>query len=143
MNRKWTEEETEFIANNYGIQEMKTLVETTGRSEPSIRCKMHAEKISIFDNYYSANLLAKELGVCHGTIMKYYHKRLIRGKKSNRNMGYTNPPMIFKEENIVNFLREHENIIDIRKIQHPYFKNIVVEERERKTKNNRHAQGII
>uniref|UniRef100_A0A6M3LNI1 Putative DNA binding, helix-turn-helix domain containing protein n=1 Tax=viral metagenome TaxID=1070528 RepID=A0A6M3LNI1_9ZZZZ len=125
MAKRWTEKEIEFLLNNCGIMSNKRIADRLNRSHHAIRQKLHICGVSVFSNFYSARMLATELGKSHKTIMRWYRKGYIKGKVAEFGRGYLNPPMIFLEQDIVIFLRKYHYLFNKKKISHLYFRNIV------------------
>ncbi len=125
MISHWTEEETEYLFSNCGIIPNKKIAQKLGRTHKAVRQKLFKNSISVFDNFYSARLLAKELGVCHETIMKWYHKGWLKGKCAKWGRGYLNSPMIFTEYGILQFLQSHSRLFAEREIPNLYFRNVI------------------
>lgn len=125
MARRWDEEELEYLESKCGLLSNKEIAKNLNRSHRAIRQKLSKRNISIYDNFYTATVLSKELNRHHSTVMKWYHKGWIKGRLSNVKRGFLHSPMIFTEKNIVKFLKEKWYLFDHKDIPNRYFSNIV------------------
>jgi hypothetical protein len=124
---KWSDKEIDFLLNNCGVMSNKNIAKSLNRSYHAVTHKLWEKGISVFNNFYSAKLLGKELNRNHVTIMDWYRKGFIKGKEAEWKMGYMNRSMIFTEDNIVSFLRNFYFKFNWRDIPNLYFRNIVKE----------------
>ncbi len=125
MGARWSEEEAQYLFDNCGIISNKKIAVRLERSYHAVRQKLHKSGVSVFDNFYSARMLGKELGRSHKTIMKWHRLGYLRGERAEWGRGYLESPMVFLEQDIVQFLNEHKALFRNSGIVHPYFKNIV------------------
>lgn len=61
-SKAWTEKEFEFACDNYGLITTEEISKKINHSPHAIRNYMSKNNISIWDNFYTTRLLAKELG---------------------------------------------------------------------------------
>lgn len=123
---RWTEKEREMLNDYAGIMSYEELSKKLGRSVGAIqqfRCRRKMP--TFFDNFYTYSLLAKELGVHRATLRKYYNRGWLIGKRASWISMFGKRPMMFLEENIVQFLRDKYTLFDGRKIPNIYFRNVV------------------
>jgi hypothetical protein len=85
---------------------------------------MSSCNISVFGNFYSARLLAEELGVHTNTVMRWYRLGWLKGRRADWRRKVA--PMVFLEDDIVDFLKGHCELFDGHKIPNVYFKNVVL-----------------
>ena len=123
--KSWTDEEIQYLLDNCGLISNHKMAHKLGRTRASIRGRLYRSGVSIFDNFYSATLLGKELNRNKATVMQWYRKGWLKGRVADWGQGYRNPPMIFVEEDIVTFLKGHCELFTGHKIPNTYFKNIV------------------
>jgi hypothetical protein len=81
----------------------------------------------MYDNFFSFRVLCKELNKCNTTVHKWVKRGWIKYELASFKGVYGKHPMMFKEHDIVQFLKEHYTHFDPAKIKNPYFKNIVRE----------------
>lgn len=132
----WTLEHIEYLSDKVGTMPFASIAEKLGRTEKAVRNKAYTNGIKMYDQFYTARLLADELGVCHRSIMKWHKEGLLLGKRAWWRHGYKQPCMIFTENGIVNFLRENYNKFGTRYIPkkggryvpNPYFNSIIERE---------------
>jgi hypothetical protein len=124
--RQWTPNEVQYLQDNCGLISNRAIALKLGRTGGSIRGRLYRSHISIFDNFYSATLLGRELNRNKATVMQWYRKGWLKGKVADWGQGYRNPPMIFVEGDIVAFLKGHCELFQGHKIPNTYFKNVVV-----------------
>lgn len=131
----WTLEQTEFLADKVGIMPFSSIAAKLGRTEKAVRDKAYTNGIKMYNGFYTARMLAAELGVCHGSIMQWYKQGLLSGKQAWWRHGYKQPCMIFTEKDIVSFLRANYQKFSSRyikgKIPNPYFRSIVENARDK------------
>ena len=114
---RWTEEEIEYLTDNVGILDYKTLSQKLGKSTIAIKEYRCVHKLPRFyDTFYSYTLLARELGRSRSTIRKYYSRGWLVGRKATWTYRYNKHPMIFTDENITQFLKEHHDLLAIRQV---------------------------
>ena len=127
MATRWTDDELQYLTNNCGIVCNRKIAKKLGRTHKAIQVKLHKLGISVFSNFYTARLLAQQLGKTHRTIMNWYRRGYLTGELAEFGRGYLKTPMIFLEEDIVIFLQKHYQLVKCENIEHPYFRNIVKE----------------
>ena len=129
MSARWTEREIEYLSDHIGLLSYTELSKKLGRSENAIKLYRCRHKLPTFHNgdYYSATLLAQELGRSRTSVRKYHRKGWLVGRKATWIAKYGKHPLIFLEEHIVAFLRKFHHLFDWRKIPNLYFRNIVKE----------------
>ncbi len=126
--RRWTEKEEELVLNSCGLKTIPQLASMVGRTPKAVRNKLSRSGVSVYSNFYSATVLANELGRCRDVVMRWYREGWLRGRQSESRMGFWNPPMMFIEKDIAAFLERFFFLFavkDYKKIKHPYFKKIV------------------
>lgn len=91
MCRVWTQEETTYLKDNWGIVSVKTIAKTLNRSESSVLSKKDKLKLGAFlDNgdYITLNQLMKAVGypVCGKSVKRWVDREIpIINKKVNNN----------------------------------------------------------
>ena len=70
--RKWTDEEDDYLINNWGVLEMQTLMKNLDRTFNAInkRAKTHKLGSATKTNYFTRTEIAKMLGVDYYTLDK-------------------------------------------------------------------------
>ena len=124
--RKWTEEELEYLFDNYGKIPSQEIAVKLNRTQHAVKNKLARSGVSIFHDFYTATLLGNELNRNKSTVMKWYKNGWLKGAKSRWTRGYLTPPMIFQEENIVCFLKKHKDLFSNHKIPNLYFRNVML-----------------
>ncbi len=128
VSNRWTEEEGGYLRDFVGLKNYRELSKELGRSENALRLYRQRHNLpTFFDNFYTFNMIANELGKCRTTIRKYYSRGWIKGRKAHWTWAYSKRPMIFLEDNIVTFLKERYYLFNPDKVPHPFFRNIVLE----------------
>ena len=100
--RKWTDEEDEYLINNWGVLEMQTLMKNLDRTFNAInkRAKTHKLGSATKTNYFTRTEIAKMLGVDYYTLDKLglkFKKRAFRVRKTN----------IITQENLFKWLKKN------------------------------------
>ena len=127
MAKRWTPQEKEYVDDYAGIKNYTELSQRLNRSEDAIRLFRARNRLSsFFDNFYTYNLLSKELGLSRATIRKYHLKGWLQGRRANWKTIFGKYPMIFTEDNIVKFLKSYANLFSNRIVPNIYFRNIVL-----------------
>lgn len=100
--KKWTDEEDEYLINNWGVLEMQTLMKNLDRTFNAInkRAKTHKLGSATKTNYFTRTEIAKMLGVDYYTLDKLglkFKKRAFRVRKTN----------IITQENLFKWLKKN------------------------------------
>lgn len=127
MRRRWTDKEFEFLSDYYGLKSTGEIAATLHRTPKAILKKAAKSGIRLTDNFYSSNLLGRELGKSPTTIMEFHRQGCLEGKVSENHWGYMRPPMMFMEVDVVKFLKNYGHKFNINKVANLYFKNIIKE----------------
>jgi hypothetical protein len=126
MSSRWTPDEIQYISDNAGVLNYAELSRKLGRSEEAIKlCRCRRRLPRFYDTFYSYSLLSTELGRSRATLRKYYNRDWLVGKRAAWSCKYGKHPMIFTEDNIVDFLHKFSHLFDWKKIPNPYFRNVV------------------
>ena len=128
--RIWSDNEVEYLQDYYGIKDPEKIASYLHRKPSAIITKAHKLRIRQSDAFYNYYALAEELGRCRLTLRKYYEKGWLKGKKAPCISYYGLQQMVFREKDIVKFLKSHYRLFEIRKlgkIKNRYFRNIVKE----------------
>lgn len=123
----WSPRELEYLSDNIGIKTTQEIAKVLRRPPRGIRLKAIKRGYLSYNNFYSASLLSKELGICRHTIVRWYKLGILRGKVAGWKNGYYHPCYIFLEQDIVGCLRRNHNYFRDRNIPNRYFSNIVKE----------------
>jgi len=124
--RSWTQEEIEYVSEHVGIKDYTEMSHKLNRSRESIKLYRCRHKLPKFiDNFYSYSLLAAELGRSRATLRKYHKLGWLTGRRATWACVYGKHPMIFVEDDIVEFLKKFHHKFNWRDIPNPYFRNIV------------------
>ncbi len=130
--KRWTEEELEYLGNKYGLVSERAICRHLQRSPDACRIiairKLHSNRKM---NFYCGRELARALGVPDSkTIMNWALAGWIPVRKSVVKAGKFRA-WLFRDKNIVKFLREKPWLFDLAKMPEHYFRTIVREEYER------------
>ena len=125
MAPRWSDQDIQYLHDKAGIVSTVRLARNLGRTPHAICNKMTSCRISVFDNFYSARLLASELGSCKHTVMRWYRLGYLKGRRADWRRGRI--PMIFQEKDIVVFLKKYGYLLRKNKIPNIYFRNVVRE----------------
>lgn len=130
--KRWTEEELEYLGSKYGLVSDRAICRHLQRSLNAIRIaalrKLHSNRKA---NFYSACELARTLGVLDSkTIINWASAGWIPVRKSVVRAGIFKA-WLFRDKNIVRFLREKPWLFDPTKMPDHYFRSIVRGEYER------------
>ena len=129
---RWSSKEIEYLHDNLGLKSYEELSETLKRSKEAIKLFRHRHKLpKVFDNFYTFKILSKELGKSRTSIRKYYYKGWLVGRKASWTYLYKNHPIIFLEEDIVNFLKDKYSLFTKTYMPNHYFRNTVKKEEEK------------
>lgn len=105
-HRKWTEEEMEYLADNFGVLTDRTLAGRLQRSELAIRRKVWRRfHMHRWDNLYNAAELAEALNIPHaGRIIRWVREGWLKARRSAIHKG-ANQHWKFSYTGIVRCLR--------------------------------------
>ena len=129
--KNWTEEELEYLAAKYGLLYDRTICRHLQRSPNAItitaKRKLNSNRKM---NFYSACELARVLGVPDSkTLMNWALAGWIIVRKSVVRQGPFRA-WLFRDKNIVKFLREKPWLFDPKKMPEHYFRSIIQQEYE-------------
>ena len=126
MAARWTEDELEYLHDNIGVLSYQELSRHFKKSIDAIKMARVRHGIpSFYDNILSSGMLSLELGRCRATIRKWRKRGWIKYNEVSWTAQYGKHPVIYKEEDIVSFLKEHYKLFNFRAIPNRYFANIV------------------
>lgn len=130
--KRWTQEELDYLGGKYGLISDRAICRNLQRSPNAITIaairKLHSNRKM---NFYSGYELARALGVpCSKTIINWASAGWIQVRKSVVRQGAFRA-WLFREENIVKFLRERPWLFDLKKMPEHYFRSIVQAEYDR------------
>lgn len=110
-----------------GIKGFKEISARIGRSINAIKLYRHRHKLPLFfnNNFYSYTLLSDELGKSRSRLREYHKRGWLKGKRASWSGKFGARPMMFLEDDIVEFLKQHHNLFSPKRIQNIYFRNIV------------------
>lgn len=127
--RYWTEDEIEFVHDNIGFlsyrELSKSLIDRSPEAIESCRCRHNLPRY--YDNVLTTGLLAKELGKSRGAVRKWLKHGWIKCKRAEWKARFGHRPLLYKEQDIVSFLKNHFELFNYRRIPNRYFANIVKE----------------
>jgi hypothetical protein len=72
-------------------------------------------------------LLAQELGRSRASIRKYYKRGWLKGRQATWSWAWGKKPMVFLEDDIVQFLKDRHYLFDWRKVPNIYYRNVIKE----------------
>ena len=131
-NRPWTEDELEYLNDNYGITPDKVVTRHLNRSINALKI-ISFRKLSINrkTNIYTARSVADLLGyACSKTVVWWIKKGWIKGERTSIHCG-RGLIWHFPYENIEAFVREHPWFFNRNKMEQSFFRSIVDAEFER------------
>jgi len=130
--RYWTDDEIQFLADNAGFLSNRQMAEKLKRSERAVKIIRNRRKLPAFyENVYTVSLVAEGLGKSIKGIKKYLWGGLLKASKADWYCKFGNKPWVFKEEDIVDFLKREHRRFNPDKMGNRFFSNIVREIKER------------
>jgi hypothetical protein len=129
-NKRWSERSLEYLSDNIGLKSFGEISNEIRRSPSAIKHRIRKKRMSLYSNFYTCRSLGKELGRDKDVILKWANKGLIPYKRAAFKGRYGTTPYVFLESDIVKFLRSYYYKFSPHKIEHPYFKNIVIKQYE-------------
>lgn len=124
--RPWTQQELDFINDNIGFLSYEQLAKRLNRSPIAIEIIRIRRKLPRFyDNVITTGILSQELGKSRSTVRKYVRKGWIKCKRADWKGRFGKQPLLYKEKDIVSFLKNHCELFNYRRIPNRYFANIV------------------
>lgn len=129
--RRWTPSELEYLANYYGLISDKHLAGQLHRTEDSIIKRARYERILQKSSFYTARTLAQVLGVpSPRTIIIWKKKGWLRGQRSGKSQS-KNGLGLFTDYGVISCLKKRPWLVDLKSMEHHYFRTIIQEEWER------------
>lgn len=125
MARRWTGQELEYLSDNAGYLNHDQLAKGLRRSRWAVKHKQFRMGIKFIDNVYTYTLLSSELGRNRRRIRLWYERGWLKGTRADWSCCYGKRPMLFREEDVAEFLREHCDLFPHNGIPNRYFSNIV------------------
>lgn len=130
--KTWTEDELTYLANKYGLVSLKTLAKNLQRTKGAVylatKKVLHHQRI--YDNFYTANELARLFGVDAKTIVFWVDRGWLKGRRAPYYQGQ-NRFWIFTERCVIRLLKDRPWLIDMERIEEHYFRSLVKAEWER------------
>ena len=127
----WTQQEDDWLRDNYHKYTIKTLVRRLQRSEVAILLRKRRLNIRRTDGFYTARALAEIFGCDEKKVSALYHERYLKGRKAPYLQGRHHPWM-FTELAVVRFIRATPWLLSPEKVeQEHYFRAIHRQEWER------------
>ena len=127
----WTQQEDDWLRDNYHKYTIKTLVRRLQRSEVAILLRKSRLNIRRTDGFYTARALAEIFGCDEKKVSALYHERYLKGRKAPYLQGRHHPWM-FTELAVVRFIRATPWLLSPEKVeQEHYFRAIHRQEWER------------
>ena len=125
MAPRWSEDDIQYLHDRAGLLSTAKISRHLGRTPHAVNNKMCECGISVFSNFYSARLLAVELGSCKHTVMRWYRMGWLKGRRADWRRSVAS--MVFLEDDIVAFLKGYPDLLKGHKILNVFFKNIVAD----------------
>jgi len=123
----WTDDEIGYLSDNWGLKPTNAIARKLGRSVCGVEGKAHRLRFKKVDSFYTYSSLSRELGRSRASLVDYHRRGWLKGEKASWVCNFGLRPMMFFEEDIVKFLRKHYKLLDIKRIENRYFRNIVKE----------------
>lgn len=126
MAKRWTDRDIQILSDKIGLLSYSELSKKLGRSENAIKLYRARNNMpTLYDNFYSASMLAQELGKPRTTIRKYHRLGWLKGDHATWSNGIYKKPLMFIEQDIIAFLIEHRDLFNWRLVPNIYFRNII------------------
>ena len=127
--RNWTEKEIEFLHEKAGRYSISELAKKLGRSENAVKLYRTRHKMpKVWDNVYTYTLLAQELNRTRRVVRKWVERGWLKGKRSTYAFTYGKRAMLFKYNDIIEFLKRYYHLFTDKPPANRYFYNIVKEQ---------------
>jgi hypothetical protein len=135
--KQWSDDSMQYLADNVGLKSYDDIALALDRNSIAIKVMIRKKGMSLYDNFYSGTTLSKELGKSKNTIFRWADRGLLPYKRAKFKGLYGRIPMAFVEDDIVKFIKEYYYKFNPKRIEHPYFRNIVINEYDKnKSKEN-------
>ncbi len=130
-HRRWSEDEIEYLSDNYGRVEDRLICQQLNRSLNGIVIASK-RKLSLArkDNIYTAREVARLLGCDSKTIVWWIDKGWLKGKKGAFYQGL-NRVWDFQEGDIAECLKRRPWLVDLKRMETSFFRSIVKEEMQK------------
>lgn len=127
MARRWTEDELEYLCEHAGYLNHDELGVRLGRSRWAVKLKQQRIGLRFIDNVYTYSLLSRELGRSRSRIRLWHERGWLKGTRAGWAWSYGKRPMLFREKDVLSFLRAHCGLFRNDEIPNRYFSNVVRE----------------
>ncbi len=131
-HKRWEPDELQYLAEHYGLICDKTLAARLQRSVSAIiTIASRRRVISRMDNFYTAQALAKVLGIpCSRQVLYWVKKGWLKGRQSAMSQGKKRL-WRFSERGVVLCLKQRPWLVDLKCMERHYFRSVVIKEWER------------
>jgi len=126
-SREWSDKDLQILSDNYGLESIKSLAKRLKRSQPAISVKASRLGLTVTGQYYSLEILSRELGVSRDFIKRRISRGWLKASRSILPFRYGKYPYIIMEDSIIEYLNTYPDDLDIRSITSRFFSNIVRE----------------
>jgi hypothetical protein len=130
-NRYWSMSDLEYLSNHVGINTFEDIALRLNRTTMAVEEKASKCKMKLYDNMITLRVLAKELNKSHGTVNKWVKRGWIKCDRAYFKGLYGINPIIFLEEDIVEFLKKYYEQFNPSKIPNLFFRNVIREAYQR------------
>lgn len=130
--KEWTEAEIQYLSDKYGLVSKKTLARNLQRTEGAVylATKKLLNHQHIYDNFYTAQELARVLAKDAKTVVYWAQRGWLKGRRAPYYQG-ANRFWIFTERNVVRCLKDRPWLVNLKKLSEHYFRSIVLDEWKR------------
>jgi hypothetical protein len=130
--KNWTEDELAYLASKYGLVSLKKLAKNLQRTKGAVylATKKLLNHQHIYDNFYTANELARLFGIDAKTVVFWVNQEWLRGRRAKYYQGL-NRFWVFTEKSVIRLLKNRPWLFDIARMEEHYFRSIIQAEWER------------
>lgn len=124
---RWTRVQDEWLRDNYHRYTMRTLMRKLGRTETAIVMRKRKLDIRRSDGFYTAMALAEVFGCDAKRVTALVQEGYLRGSRAPYLQGKKHP-WVFTERNVRKFIRSYPWLLRPQKMQHHFYRSLVMDE---------------
>ncbi len=126
-NKPWSEDDLQFLADNYGRIRLETIAKKLDRTTTAVKLRASRENIRTTDNFLTGSMVARILGADLSTVRRWIELGYLKAKKSKvvRRSKYF--VWHIEAAALEEFLRDYNHLFDLRRISREdylYWRNL-------------------
>lgn len=123
QSRSWSEEDNEYLANNWGLVTPDTMRRKLHRSQAALQSQASKLGVNRKTNYLNASEVGRQMGVDQKAVVMWITRGLLKGRKSCNGREGVKWWRIMPED-LERFVCVQVGVYDPQRITHPYLRQL-------------------